>query len=353
MRTMSTRCARPCGAGMDRRTKFLLIRVDGLGDALACVPSLAGLARAHPDAAFGAVCSPANAQLYSSLVQTHVYAGGPPGDLARELRAARYTHALVATEEVIGYRLARAAGVPRRAGFWHRFEKTFKSLWQYAQLTDRVYRPAAWIARPEHEVEALYRLAAIYGAPAPPPADAAELRPWLAIDRSAAGSHRAQARGEPLLGVQAARKLANGGWGPAALAHFIAAALERSSLRRCLLVASAADEGFARSILEQIPRALREGGQVALGEPTDVPRWLGLIESLAVLITPDTGAAHAAGMLGVPIIDLFDEDRFAQLERQWRPWAARHRCVIKPAWQTGRDASFGAQVGAAVKDLLA
>src|ERR1700686_957420 len=297
MRTTSTHCARRYAAPMLSKTRFLLVRLDGLGDALACVPGLAGLSRAFPEAQFGAVCSKANSRLFSTRVRTHLYAAGALDELGDELASAGYTHAIVATEEVAGYRLARLSGAKKRTGFWHRFEKTFKSLWQYSQLTDPVYRPAAWTARPEHEVEALYRLSGIFG--------------------------------EAPLGIQVTPKLASVGWGPGALGHFIVAALEASTLRRCLLLAPAADEGFARSILEQLPRALRERDQVALAPPADLPHWLGAIESLAALITPDTGAAHAAGMLGVPVIDLFDEARFAQLSRQWRPWAAPHRCVIK------------------------
>jgi len=349
MRTTSTHCARRYAAPMLSKTRFLLVRLDGLGDALACVPGLAGLSRAFPEAQFGAVCSKANSRLFSTRVRTHLYAAGALDELGDELASAGYTHAIVATEEVAGYRLARLSGAKRRTGFWHRFEKTFKSLWQYSQLTDPVYRPAAWTARPEHEVEALYRLAGIFGAAPPPPADARELRPWLFVEGGGAVEAR---QGEAPLGIQVTPKLASGGWGPGALGHFIVAALEASTLRRCLLLAPAADEGFARSILEQLPRALRERDQVALAPPADLPHWLGAIESLAALITPDTGAAHAAGMLGVPVIDLFDEARFAQLSRQWRPWAAPHRCVIKPAWQTGLAASFGSQIGASVAEVV-
>jgi ADP-heptose:LPS heptosyltransferase len=333
---------------MDNGPSFLLVRLDGLGDALACVPSLAGLQRAYPHARFGAVCSPANATLFSGLVTSHRYDDGPIDALAQELRAAKYTHAVVATEEVVGYQLARASGARRRAGFWHRFEKTFKSLWQYAQLTDRVYRPAAWVARPEHEVEALYRLAEMFDAMPPAPADSKDLRAWLAIASPNPATSRDR---EAVLGVQIARKLSNGGWEPAALAHCIAAALEASELPRCVLLTSAADGGLAHAVLEQIPRALRERELVSLAPPADVPHWLGAIDSLAALITPDTGAAHAAGMLGVPVIDLFDEDRFAQLSRQWRPWAAPHQCIIKSAWRTGLAAELGAQLGAAVKAI--
>jgi ADP-heptose:LPS heptosyltransferase len=323
--------------------RFLLVRLDGLGDALACVPALEGLRRAHPSARFGAICSPANAAVFSARVDAvHVLTGDDRAPLAAALRERAYTHAIVATEEVAGYELARGSGAARRSGFWHRFEKPFKSLWQYAQLTDRVYRPAAWTARPEHEVEALYRLVLPFGAAPPPPDDAAALRQWLAVEGGAAGKRAA-------LGVQITAKLALEGWGAAALAELCATALDASGLSALSLVAAPDDGGLARALLEHLPAAVRMRATIA--PPSDVPHWFGSIDSLAVLVTPDTGAAHAAGMLGVPVIDLFEQTRFSQLSRQWRPWAAPHRCMIKPPAGATTPAALGAQIGAAVAAL--
>lgn len=326
--------------------RFLLVRLDGIGDALACVPGLEGLMRAYPQAHVGALCSPANAALFSTRVErVHVFGPDTPVDaLAPELRQAEYTHALVATEEVAGYRLARAANARRRAGFWHGLDKPFKSLWQFTELTDRVYRPAAWKARPEHEVQALYRLATRFGAQAPVPDDVAALRTWLAIDPGHVSAHGA-------LAFQVTKKWVSGGWGPAALARMYESAYRASGLSEMLLIVAPGDEGLARSLLEDLTSSARERAHIA--PPGGVPYWLGAIDAAAALITPDTGAAHAAGMLGVPVIDVFDGPRFEQLAQQWRPWAAPHRCVVKPV--AGQDVPdvFGAELGAAVAQLRA
>jgi ADP-heptose:LPS heptosyltransferase len=328
--------------------RFLLVRLDGVGDALACVPALEGLLRAYPAARIGALCSPANAELFSQRVErVHVFTADMTVDaLAPELQRAAYTHALVATEEVVGYQLARAARARRRAGFWHRFDKPFKSSWQFAQLTDRVYRPAAWTARPEHEVEALYRLALAFGARSPAPGDAATLRSWLAIDPAAPRSQTRTA-----LGFQITGKLVTGGWGPGALARLVTATHRASGLPETTLIVAPGDEGLARALLEDLGSGARE--RTHLVPPGRVPQWLGAIDSLAVLVTPDTGAAHAAGMLGAPVIDIFDGPRFDQLSRQWRPWAAPNRCVAKPAAGEGVAERFGAQLGLEVAQLRA
>lgn len=326
--------------------RFLLVRLDGLGDALACVPALEGLRRAHCAASFGIVCSEANAHAFSSLAGTiHVFrAAADLPALEHELRVHAYTHALVATEETIGYQLARSSGAPRRAGFWHGLDKPFKSLWQFAQLTDRVHRPAAWTARPEHEVATLYRLAEPYGAAPPPPDDAHSLREWLAIDPMP------EPRSRSALGFQITAKLATGGWGPAALAALCESTLRSSGLSTITLLAASNDQGLARSLLEQMSASTRARSRLL--PAGDVPHWFGAIDSLAAIVTPDTGAAHAAGILGVPVIDLFDERRFAQLSQQWRPWAAPRRCVVKPAFTIDAPDSFGAEIGAALVPLL-
>ncbi|HEV2878686.1 MAG TPA: hypothetical protein VGW96_03805, partial [Candidatus Eremiobacteraceae bacterium] len=59
---------------MLEREAILLVRLDGVGDAALCVPALEGLRRAFPDASFGAVCSNANASLFSDrIAHIHVY----------------------------------------------------------------------------------------------------------------------------------------------------------------------------------------------------------------------------------------------------------------------------------------
>lgn len=334
---------------MPEARRFLLVRLDGLGDALACVPALEGLRRAHPGAAFGALCSRANAELFSPLRVERVHRYDettPDAQLVAELRAARYTDALVATEEPAGYVLARGSGARRRAGFWHRLEKPFKSLWQFTQLTDAVYRPAAWVDEPEHEIAAIYRLAQRLGAGSPIPAEASELRAWLDVFGASSA-----ATGADTLAFQIASKLTQGGWEPSVIAGLVTAALERASFDRCVLLAAPDDEGLARSVLEQIPRGYVESGRVVLAPPAQMSRWLASIASAGALVTPDTGAAHAAGILGVPVVDLFEPERFEQLSLQWRPWAAPSRCLIKPSYRQGAQVEFGERIANALAEV--
>jgi ADP-heptose:LPS heptosyltransferase len=334
---------------MGEARRILLVRLDGLGDALACVPALEGLRRSDPDARFGVVCSDANAALFSRkrMDAVHVYDGAASeADVAAELRRAGYSDAMIATEEPVGYRLARESGAGRRAGFWHRFEKTFKSIWQFTQLTNAVYRPAAWVSRPEHEVDALYRLARALGARLPIPEDAPALRAWLDV------SDAAPRVGADTFAFQISSRFTRNGWGPAATAGFASAAIERSPLPRCALLAGPHDEGLARAVMEQLPSGLVASGRAIFVPPAGMSSWLASIAAAGALVTPDTGAAHAAGILGVPVVDIFDPERFDQLSRQWRPWAAPSRCIVKPHFQTGEDVALGAKAADALRALL-
>jgi len=348
MQSTSMLCAVRCGGQMTEREAILLVRLDGIGDAALCVPALEGLRRAFPDAAFGAVCSRANAALFSNVIsRIHVYDPAQPEvSLRDELAEGAYTRALIATEEVAGYKLGSLSGAKRRAGFWHGLQKPFKSLWQRSQLTDPVYRPAAWVNRPEHEVVTMYRLAAVLGAHDPVPCEASALHAWLNAQASAASEVATGA-----LGFQITPKLLTGGWGPTALARLVTTAFESSGSRRAVLVASARDEALACSVLENVPAALRVAGRIRLVCDLALPQWLGVLGSVTALVTPDTGAAHVAGMQGLAVVDLFDEDGFERLSQQWHPWAGAHRCLAKPPWRAGVESTFGQRIGHALLEV--
>lgn len=330
---------------MAEREAVLLVRLDGVGDAALCIPALEGMRRAFPTARFGAVCSGANATLFSDLVERiHVYREDLPAAVLRdELQACGYTRALIATEEVAGYRLARLSGAPARAGFWHGAQKPFKSIWQRSQVSAAVFRPAAWTRSPEHEVTTLYRLAEALGASPPAPDDPASLRGWLRVELSEQARDASGA-----LGVQVSPKLLTAGWGPASLAQLVTVMLERSGLDRAVLLASSQDESLACAVLEHM-----RSGRARVLATLSLPRWLGVLDSLAVLVTPDTGAAHVAGMLGSGVVDLFDEPDFKRLSQQWHPWAGDSRCIVKPAWRDDIEIGLGRQIGEAAQALAA
>jgi ADP-heptose:LPS heptosyltransferase len=291
------------------------------------------------------VCAAKNATLFSDRVASiHVYDGDFPETALRDqLIAQHYTRALIATEEVAGYKLGRLSGAPRRAGFWHGLQKPFKSLWQRTQLTSPVYRPAAWTTSPEHEVTTLYRLAEALGARTPVPDAPHDLRMWLRVERSDAAR-----AAQGALAFQITPKLLTGGWTPTTLAQLVSATATAAGYDRVVLFASTQDEGLACSVMEHAaPGAV----QIDVLASLSIARWLGALDCAVAVVTPDTGAAHVAGMLGAGVIDLFDETDFDRLSQQWHPWAGASRCLAKPVWRGGLEEQLGHQIGEAVRSV--
>jgi len=328
----------------------LLVRCDGVGDAALCIPSLEGLRRAFPHAVFGAVCSPANATLFSDRVnRVYVYdESRPVASMREELRSGQYTKALIATEEVAGYQIGRLSGAPQRSGFWHRLHKPFKSLWQRAQVTAPVFRPAAWTKRPEHEVQTIYRLALALGAQESAPQDAPSLRSWLQVESS-----NVSRAAKGAIGFQITPKLITQDLGPSGLATVVVEALAALGGRRGLLIASAADESLACAVFEHVPVAQKNSGLLTLATSLSLPQWLGVLDAVDALVTPDTGAAHVAGMLGKRLVDIFNEGDYERLEAQWHPWAGSWRCHAKRPFDMEWDAAaYGRFIASEVSSLF-
>jgi ADP-heptose:LPS heptosyltransferase len=319
----------------------LLVRADGIGDALACAPLVAALRDAGHTV--GAVLGTANAAIYAKRAFSRVHVleriawprhGSTPASRARalaELRAERYDAALIASEEVDAYTLPRDAGIARRVGFVNGVEKPLKSLWARATLTSAVVRPASARRARRHEVEALFALGAGLHGERVPTRALRRLRP-LVLDDDVA-PHGAVV-------VQASSKLEAYGLGREGFAAIVRA-LAAHGLR-VLVVGE--DAAFAGAVAEA------SGARSELG--LDVVAWKARIAGARALVTPDSGAAHVAGMLGIPTVDCFPlGDATAFDIARWRPWAAPARTfVLDP---TRRVVAIAAALARAVADLAA
>jgi len=295
--------------------RVLLVRLDGIGDAAVCAPLLLALREAGHEV--GAALTTRNAGLFApgTLAAEHVLEripwpahGSTPESAARardEIAAARYDVALVASEEPEAYALATA--IPRRIGFSTGWQRPLKTLWVRSRLTRAVRRTQRAGRERTHEVEVLYRLGHGLVAPGPPAADPVPLRALFA-----AGPEPARAG----VVVQAGPKWEAAGVPAAALREAVAAA-----------GTAAGATGITTPPL-RILAAPAEAAAVeaALGRKPDVPAdlraWVGALDVAAAVVTTDTGAAHVAGMLGVPVVDVFPDAGFAAQVRRWSPWAA-------------------------------
>ena len=320
-------------------SRVLLVRLDGVGDAMVAAPLVAALTSAGHSV--GAVLTTRNAQCFNegAFVARHIVErvpwpahGSTPQTRARalaEIRAARYDVALIASEEPEAYGYAKEGGIATRIGFWNGVERPLKSLWIAMQCTRLVHRPATLPRAPQHEVEALYALGAGYVNETAPTKDAQRLRALIAsgpIVRTGT------------LAIQCTKKWMEIGCGLEDVVGWLACFAGR---RDVMLFASAHEAAFAREVAGRTKLPLRVFESVRA--------WVDAIASAGMLLTPDTGGAHVAGMLGVPAVDVFARDRFAEHAARWRPWAAPARTLAAPA--PGDAANFGAVLGVALDSL--
>jgi ADP-heptose:LPS heptosyltransferase len=287
--------------------RVLIVRLDGIGDALVCAPLIAGLLDAGH--AVGLALSDRNADVFArdTAVATHVLEripwprhGSTPASRARadaEIAAAHYDVALIASEEPEAYELA--APVPQRVGFTTGWAKPFKSAWIKRRVTTAIRRAATVRGANAHEAEILFGLGRSLVA-GPPERDAARLR--TLITGPGAGPERSG------IAVQLGAKWKTLGVADAVLARIAAVLAQRG----------------ARFIVAPPERAAMQAllPELTLEAPATTRAWIASIDAAAVLVSPDTGAAHLAGMLGVPAVDVFPDAHFDRQTRRWQPWAS-------------------------------
>ena len=288
-------------------SRVLLIRLDGIGDALVCTPLIGALRAAGHE--LGLVLSDRNAGVFAAgtAVATHVLEripwprhGSTQASRARadaEIAQHGYDVALIASEEPEAYELA--AAVPQRVGFTTGWAKPFKSAWIKRRVTRAVRRAATVRGHAQHEAEIMLRLGADLIA-TPPERDAATLRPWITGPEA-----HPERRG---IVVQLGRKWNALGIADALLARLMASLCERGAR----FVAAPAERDGLRA---QFPA-------LDIEAPATTRAWIAAIDAAAALVSPDTGAAHLAGMIGVPVVDVFPDAGFDAQTRRWRPWAS-------------------------------
>jgi ADP-heptose:LPS heptosyltransferase len=289
--------------------RILLVRLDGIGDAAVCVPLLAALREAGHE--IGVALTMRNAGLFArdAIVAEHVLEripwpahGSTPESTARanaEIAAMRYDVALIASEEPEAFALA--APIRERVGFVTGWARPLKTLWVTARTTRTVSRSQRVGGEDAHEVEVMYRLGAGLVRRDAPPADATMLRPLLA-DRDAGDARRDVI-------VQA---------GPKWLSTGVPAEVQRDVFARLApharIVAAPGDATAVRDQTGIVPETF-----------SGLRPWVDALASARAVVTVDTGAAHVAGMLGTPVIDVFPDAQFAAQVRRWRPWASPYR----------------------------
>jgi ADP-heptose:LPS heptosyltransferase len=297
----------------------LVIRLDAIGDALALTPSIAAL-RQH-EIPVDVVLRSSNADTFAHgalrevvIAEFDLRSTAPHNleaieRLGRNLRARGYTHVLVATEDPSGYRLAAAIGAPSRIGFEDPWGKPLKALWTRRLLTNSRYRNARLTRSTPHECEALFSLVRpLVGDDATPSRDLELLRP-LVLDTQPEPDER--------IAVQITDKWERLGIPFAQVVELVRRLAAGGELH---LVSSRDEATYSRRIEE------------ATGLRVDyfdgLASWKAAIAAAALLVAPDSGAVHVAGMTGTPVVAVYPPmRRFDAWVARWSPWASPHRIV--------------------------
>jgi ADP-heptose:LPS heptosyltransferase len=277
----------------------LLVRYDGVGDTLVTAPLLAALLEAGHEV--GIVSRQAHVGIFRpDLVRAHgVTDIEHPHSILEDVKARAYDVALIATEKPYGYTLAKLAGIPKRVGFWNGIEKPFKGFWVRSLCTDIRLRGIAFKRR--HEVEIVFTLGQGLHSETKPTQDVERLRHLFT---------RNQKPRQNTLTVQITPKwLIDDAFEPFLV--YLKQLARHAELR---LIGAASEDAFLAEV-EQ-----RSG--IGIERHRDIGSWIERIAFSRTLLTPDTGAAHVAGMTGTPVIDIFPSSANAAFRARWRPWAS-------------------------------
>jgi len=299
-------------------SRILLVRLDGIGDALVCAPLIAALRDAGHE--LGALLTTRNQTVFAARAFERVHAveripwprhGATPESRARaleEIRAAEYAVALIVSEEPDAYLLPGEAGIALRIGFVNGFEKPLKTLRYGLTLSRAVLRPASRSGVREHEAETIFRLGAGLCDEARPTRDAARLRP-LVLDDDPPPHGK--------LVMQYSAKFAEAGLDAAAFAALSAALVANGEEPLCLCD----DAAFAADVVTR-------GGVPGVAAES-LADWKAALAGARAVVTPDSGAAHVAGMLGVPCIALLPPLPGAPSDLvRWQPWTGPSRTLV-------------------------
>ncbi|MBV9149607.1 MAG: hypothetical protein JO024_07065 [Candidatus Eremiobacteraeota bacterium] len=224
-----------------------------------------------------------------------------------EACAQRYDVALIASEEPAAYVFARRAGIPDRRGFHNGLQKPLKSFWARRQLTTAIYRPAHPL-HPRHEVDVMYDLGrSLYAEPRPSrdPQIFAELLVEGPVLRNNVPA------------VQVTRKWLSRRRDPDLVRHWFAQ-----------LSAAQPFEGFCSAEEGTLGELIGKPAGLRMRYFDTVKEWKMAIAAAPYVITPDTGAAHLAGMLAIDCTDIFESDQFELQAARWSPWCGRN--VVRP-----------------------
>jgi len=315
--------------------KILIIRRDNIGDLVCTTPLIAALRQRFPESWLGALVNSYNAPVLDGnpdLDEVFVYTKAKhrghgeslPGILWRRLlmmhrlRRMQLDDVIIATTSLQPRVIALARWLrPKRIiGFGDG-----KGLDVVLPLDD--------VGR--HEVEDVFRVAAIYGIDDPPPA--CRVFAPAAVTCPQSGIPGTQSASAPTftIGVHISARKSSQRWPAERFADTIKTLAARGPMRFLLLWSPGAednplhpgDDAKAQDVLQKVGA----GATVIVCPTQTLPELIAALAECDALICADGGAMHLGAGLGLPIVCLFGNSGAAR----WRPWGVPYRLLQKPS----------------------
>lgn len=333
--------------------RALILRLSSIGDVVHALPVAAALKRAHPHLKLTWIVEEMSAPLVMHspcleevlVIPRQRWKRGrlrSPGVWAeyfrflREVRSRRFDLCL----DLQGYAksglLALASGARYRYG-WHRLR----------DIARLVSHPAPPRAQPAHRVEQFLDAVRMLGVDAEPVEFPLGIPPEARAQAQALLRKAHLAEGAPFAVVNPAAGSPTKRWPPERFAEVIAA-LARSAGMRSVLVGIARDADVTQAVSVLTERILHEDSLIPadLTGQTDLLALAALLERCAVHVCGDTGSAHIAAALRVPVVSIYGPTRpelhgpWGQLNYAVRPdtpcpsGCSERRCVRLDATQS-------------------
>lgn len=344
--------------------RILCVRLDNLGDVLMTTPAMRALKNLPGRPHLTLLASTAGAAAADFLpdvddvlrydaawVKNDAQGNGQDVDMIRRLAAGRYDAAVIFTvysqSALPAALLCHLAGIPRVLA--HSRENPYRLVTDWV----RECEPESGI---RHEVQRQLDLVATVGARSATTTMAWRVRPADRVGLRARLDAAGVAEQGGWIAVHPGASASSRRYPPALFAQAIAAM--RSEGRRIVLLGTAADRGLHGALAGQrrlAPGLVDLSGELNLGE------LAAAIEAAAVLVCNNSGPAHIAAALGVPVVDLY-----ALTNPQHTPWQVPHRVLFhdvpckycyRSVCPQGHHACLAkvapASVAAAARELLA
>ena len=279
--------------------RFLIVRLGALGDIVHAIPVAAALRRSFPDARIDWLVGAKHRELLDLVPvidRRLVFQDSSFVSAIRELRSARYDVTFDVQGLIKSAALARSSGAPRVVGFSASYARERLARAFYTDAHDPG-RGATYDRREtRHIVEINLGLLQTIGLTVARPEF-----PIEQVDSAAARQLAAQFGGRYAL-LNPGAAWPNKRWPPARFAAVARALGERHGLPSAVLWGPG-----EQPLAEEIVAA--SAGAAALAPKTTIADLVAVARGASLMVSGDTGPAHVASALGVPIVGIYGPTR--------------------------------------------